>query len=139
MTDAFDPSALFGGDDNPMAGLLAQAQEMQNRLLAAQQEIAATTVTGSAGNGLVTVTGTGAGDVTGMTISPEVVDRDDVETLQDLVIGALADLAAQRDALAAEKMGPLAGGLGGPDGGAGGGLGGGPDDLRGPDGLINLG
>ncbi|MFT3660396.1 MAG: YbaB/EbfC family nucleoid-associated protein [Gordonia sp. (in: high G+C Gram-positive bacteria)] len=119
MTDAFDPSALFGGGaggDNPMAGLLAQAQEMQTRLMAAQEEIAAAIVTGSAGNGLVTVTGNGTGEVTGVTISPDVVDPDDVETLQDLVIGALADLAERREALANEKMGPLAGGLGGPGG-----------------------
>lgn len=130
-----------------MAGLL-QAQEMQTRLLTAQQEIAATTVTGTAGNGLVTITGNGTGDVTAVTISPEVVSADDVETLQDLIIGALADLAQRRDALTAEKMGPLAGGLGGPAGGISGGgtagfdagFGPGPDpSLRGPDGTINLG
>lgn len=113
VTEPFDPSALFGGsgDDNPMAGLLAQAQEMQNRLLVAQQEIAATQVTGTAGGGLVTVTGNGTGDVTGVTIAAEVVDPEDVETLQDLVIGALADLAQRRDALTAEKLGPLSGGM----------------------------
>lgn len=94
-----------------MADLLAQAQEMQNRLLAAQQEIAATEVTGTAGNGLVTVTGNGTGDVTAVTISPEVVDPSDIETLQDLIVGALGDLAQRRDALTAEKMGPLAGGM----------------------------
>lgn len=114
MTDAFDPSALFGGGaggDNPMAGLLAQVQQMQTQVESAQQEIAAAEVTGSAGNGLVTVTGNGTGDITAVTISPDVVDPDDVETLQDLVIGALADLASRRDALVSEKMGPLAGGL----------------------------
>ena len=73
-----------------MAGLLAQAQQMQEKLLAAQEEIAATEVTGSAGNGLVTVTGTGTGEVTAVTIDPKVVDPDDVETLQDLLLGALA-------------------------------------------------
>lgn len=101
------------GGDNPMAGLLAQAQQMQSALLAAQQEIAATEVTGSAGNGLVTVTGNGSGDITGVTISPDVVDPSDIETLQDLLVGALGDLAAQRDRLAEEKLGPLSGGLGG--------------------------
>lgn len=96
-----------------MAGLLAQAQQMQEKLLSAQEEISAAQVTGSAGNGLVTVTGTGAGDVTGITIDPKVIDPDDAETLADLVLGALADLATKREALTAEKMGPLAGGLGG--------------------------
>nr|WP_040533862.1 YbaB/EbfC family nucleoid-associated protein [Gordonia rhizosphera] len=116
MTQPFDPSALFGGGaggDNPMAGLLAQAQQMQEKLLSAQNEIAAAEVTGSAGNGLVTVTGNGTGEVTAVTIDPKVVDPDDVETLQDLVLGALNDLSSKREALAQEKMGPLAGGLGG--------------------------
>ncbi|MFW0789509.1 YbaB/EbfC family nucleoid-associated protein [Gordonia sp. CPCC 205333] len=122
MNQPFDPSELFGGGaggDNPMAGLLAQAQQMQEQLLAAQNEITAAEVTGTAGNGLVSVTGTGGGDITAITIDPKVIDPDDAETLQDLVLGALADLATKRDALAQEKMGPLAGGLGG---GLGGGL-----------------
>ena len=53
-----------------MAGLLAQAQQMQAQLLAAQNEIAATQITGTAGNGLVTVTGTGTGEITAVTIDP---------------------------------------------------------------------
>jgi DNA-binding YbaB/EbfC family protein len=111
---AFDPSALFGGGaggDNPMAGLLAQVQQMQTQVESAQQEIAAAEVTGSAGNGLVSVTGNGTGDITAVSISPDVVDPEDVETLQVLIIGALGDLASRRDALVSEKMGPLAGGL----------------------------
>lgn len=116
VTQPFDPSALFGGGadgENPMAGLLAQAQQMQAKLLEAQNEIAATEVTGTAGNGLVTVTGNGTGEVTAVTVDPKVVDPDDVETLQDLLLGALADLSHKREDLAGEKMGPLAGGLGG--------------------------
>lgn len=113
MTDAFDPSALLGGGDgdNPMSGLLAQVQEMQAKVIAAQDEIANTEVTGQAGNGLVTVTGNGVGEVTGIAIARDVVDPDDVDTLQDLVVGALADLARNRDAVTQDKMGPLAGGL----------------------------
>lgn len=120
VTQPFDPSALFGGGgggENPMAGLLAQAQQMQEKLLAAQNEIAASEVTGSAGNGLVTVTGSGTGEITAVTIDPKVVDPEDIETLQDLLLGALSDLATKRDELATEKMGPLAGGLGGGPGG----------------------
>ncbi|ALG86518.1 YbaB/EbfC family nucleoid-associated protein [Gordonia phthalatica] len=94
-----------------MAGLLAQVQQMQTQVESAQQEMAQAEVTGSAGNGLVTVTGNGTGDITAVSISREVVDPEDVETLQDLIIGALSDLASRRDALVAEKMGPLAGGL----------------------------
>jgi len=96
-----------------MAGLLQQAQQMQAQLLAAQEEIANTELTGVAGGGLVTVTGNGVGEVTGVTIDPKVIDPEDAETLQDLVVGALSDLAAKRDELATTTMGPLAGGIGG--------------------------
>lgn len=91
VTQPFDPSALFGGGqggENPMAGLLAQAQQMQEKLLAAQDEIASAEIVGSAGNGLVTVTGNGTGEVTKVSIDPKIVDPDDVETLQDLLLGA---------------------------------------------------
>lgn len=97
--------------ENPMAGLLAQAQQMQAQLLAAQTAIAEAVLTGTAGGGLVSVTGTGSGDVTAITIDPKVIDPDDAETLQDLILGALADLNEQSSRLAQEKMGPLAGGL----------------------------
>ena len=101
-----------------MAAIMQQAQKMQEQLMAAQAELAAAEVTGQAGNGLVEVTMTAAGDVRGVKIDPQVVDPDDVDTLQDLVIGALHDAARAAQQLQAEKMGPLAGGLGG-----GGGLG----------------
>jgi hypothetical protein len=94
-----------------MGALLQQAQAMQEQLMNAQAELAETEVTGQAGNGLVTVTQTAAGEVRGITIDPKVVDPSDVETLQDLVLGALADAADNAAQLQADKMGPLAGGL----------------------------
>jgi DNA-binding YbaB/EbfC family protein len=96
-----------------MSALLAQAQQMQQALAAAQEELAATEVTGSAGGELVTVTMTGDGDITALTIAPAAVDPDDVETLQDLVIAAVRDAQRAVNELAASTMGPLAGGLGG--------------------------
>ena len=62
---------------------------------------------------------TASGDVRGVRIDPKVVDPDDVDTLQDLVVGALHDAAHAAQQLQAEKMGPLAGGLGGGAGGLG--------------------
>ena len=103
-----------------MAQLLKQAQQMQQQLVAAQEELAQREVTGSAGGSLVTATMTGSGDVTAITIAPAAVDPDDLETLQDLVVAALHDAKRVADELAASTLGPLAGGLGG---GAGGGLG----------------
>ena len=91
---------------------------MQQQLVAAQEELARTEVTGTAGGGLVTATMTGAGELTALTIAKDAVDPDDVETLQDLVVAAVRDAKREADARAAATMGPLAGGLGG-----GGGLG----------------
>ena len=99
--------------------IMQQAQKMQEQLIAAQAELAAAEVTGQAGNGLVQVTMTAAGDVRAVRIDPKVVDPDDVDTLQDLVVGALQDAARAAQQLQAEKMGPLAGGLGGDMGGLG--------------------
>ncbi|SDV03557.1 hypothetical protein SAMN04488544_3817 [Microlunatus sagamiharensis] len=99
-----------GGD---MSGLLAQAQAMQAQLVAAQQELAEATVEGSSGGDMVTATVTGAGELVGLVIKPEAVDPEDTETLADLVLAAVRDANHQAQALAASKLGPLAGGLGG--------------------------
>src|SRR5438046_1132211 len=96
-----------------MQQLMKQAQKMQRDLLAAQEEIAAMTVEGTAGGHLVTATMTGDGELTGLTIDPSVVDPDDVETLQDLVVAAVRAAKDNADELAAAKMGPMAGGMGG--------------------------
>lgn len=96
-----------------MGQLLAQAQQMQQQLMAMQAELAETEVEGDAGNGLVKATVKGSGELIGLTIDPKVVDPDDVETLQDLIIGAIADATNKSNELTAAKLGPLAGGLGG--------------------------
>jgi nucleoid-associated protein EbfC len=95
-----------------MSALLAQAQQMQQQLMAAQEQLAATEVNGQAGGGLVQVTMKGSGEVVAVTIDPKVVDPDDVETLQDLIVGALADASKQVRILTQSRLGPLAGGLG---------------------------
>lgn len=109
------------GQTPDMSAILQQAQAMQEQLMTAQAELAETEVTGQAGNGLVTVTQTAAGEIRGLRIDPKVVDPSDVDTLQDLVLGALADAADNAATLQAEKMGPLAGGF---DMGGGGAIGG---------------
>jgi DNA-binding YbaB/EbfC family protein len=104
----------FGGGGQPnMQQLMKQAQKMQEQLEAAQTELAATEVTGSAGGGLVTATVKGSGELTALVIDPKVVDADDVETLQDLIVAAVRDANRAATELANEKMGPLAGGMGG--------------------------
>ncbi|GAB3354451.1 hypothetical protein GCM10027300_21720 [Modestobacter lapidis] len=96
-----------------MQQLMKQAQKMQEQLAAAQAELASAEVTGTAGGGLVSATMTGSGELTALTISPEAVDPDDVETLQDLVVAAIRDAGRAANELAASTMGPVTGGLGG--------------------------
>ena len=101
-----------------MSALLAQAQQMQQKLLEAQQQLANSEVHGQAGGGLVEVVVKGSGEVVAVKIDPEVVDRDDIETLQDLIVGAMADASKQVTRMAQEQLGALAGmgGIGGPPG-----------------------
>jgi DNA-binding YbaB/EbfC family protein len=110
---------MFPGGQPDLSQLMQQAQQMQQQLVAAQQELAAAEVTGTAGGGLVSATMTGDGELTALTIAPEAVDPDDLETLQDLVVAAVRDAKRAVDELTASRMGPLAGGLGGAGGGLG--------------------
>ena len=101
--------ALSGGFD--MNSLLEQAQQMQTQLARAQADLAKQEVTGTAG--AVTVTVTGLGELTGVSIAPGVFDGSDAESLTDLgdlVVAAFRDGKAQAEALTAQAMGPLAGG-----------------------------
>ncbi|MFG1797457.1 YbaB/EbfC family nucleoid-associated protein [Nocardia altamirensis] len=101
------------GGQFDMQQLLAQAQQMQQAVMEAQAEIAAAEVEGQAGGGLVKVTIKASGEVVALTIDPKAVDPEDVDTLQDLVIGAINDAMASAQQLAADRLGPLSGGLGG--------------------------
>jgi DNA-binding YbaB/EbfC family protein len=96
-----------------MQQLMKQAQKMQQQMLSAQQELADTEVSGTAGGGLVTATVTGAGEVRAVKIDPKAVDADDVESLEDLVVAAIRDASRAASELADQKMGPLTQGMGG--------------------------
>jgi hypothetical protein len=98
-----------GGD---MSALLAQAQQMQQKLLEAQHQLANAEVHGQAGGGLVEVVVKGSGEVVAVKIDPQVVDPGDVETLQDLIVGAMRDASAQVTKMAQERLGALASGIG---------------------------
>lgn len=93
-----------GGGGFDMNALLAQAQAMQAQMVNAQAELAAKTVTGQAGGDLVSVTMTGAGELTEVRIDPKVVDPDDVETLGDLIVAAVRDASTQVQALTSAAM-----------------------------------
>jgi DNA-binding YbaB/EbfC family protein len=93
------------GDPRKMMKQLQQAQE---RL---QAEIAAIVVEASAGGGVVTVQMDGQKQLKSLKIDPEVVNKDDVEMLQDLVLSAVNEAARKVEAEIQEKVGGLTGGL----------------------------
>jgi DNA-binding YbaB/EbfC family protein len=99
--------------------ILQQAQRMQRQLADAQDQLARAEVTGQAGGGLVQVTRTAAGEIRRVTIDPKVVDPQDVETLQDLIVGAIEDAERAAKELQEQKLGSVAGGLGALAGGLG--------------------
>lgn len=112
----------FGGEGGfDLGAMLEQAQQMQQQLVAAQDELARSTVDGSAGG--VTVTVNGTGELQSVSVATGTFDGADQESLSDLgdlVVAAYRDAKGKSDALAAERLGPLTGGLGGGAGGLGG-------------------
>jgi DNA-binding YbaB/EbfC family protein len=100
-----------------LSGLMRQAQGMQQKLEAAQAEMAARSFQGTAGAGLVSLALKGSGELTALTIAPSLFADGDAETLADLVRAAHADARTQIEAASAELMrsvmGPLAGMAGG--------------------------
>lgn len=89
-------------------------KQMQQRLAKIQEELAAETVEASAGGGVVTVVATGQQQIQAVKISPEAVDPDDVEMLQDLVLAAANEALEKSRELAAKRLGALTGGMGFP-------------------------
>ncbi|MGI5835334.1 MAG: YbaB/EbfC family nucleoid-associated protein [Chloroflexota bacterium] len=86
-------------------------QQMQQRLLKAQEELGKETVEGTAGGGAVKITMTGHQKVQSVTIDPEVVDPEDVEMLQDLVTAAINEAVSKSHELASKRLGSLTGGM----------------------------
>jgi DNA-binding YbaB/EbfC family protein len=87
------------------------AQQMQAEMARVQAELDAMTIEGTAGGGMVTATVTGHGQLTGVKISKDVVDPDDVEMLQDLVTAAVNDALNSVKQVTEEKMARVTGGL----------------------------
>ncbi len=95
----------FGGDPRKLMKQLQQAQERM------QQEIAALKIESTSGGGMVSVTMDGQKSLLALTIDPQVVSKDDVEMLQDLVLAAVNDAARKVDQAVQEKVGALTGGM----------------------------
>lgn len=95
---------------NQLAGLMKQAQAMQENLKRAQEELAQTEVEGQSGAGLVKVTMTCKHDVRRVAIDPSLL-ADDKDMLEDLVAAAFNDAVRRAEELSQEKMGKLTAGL----------------------------
>ncbi|HIF72606.1 MAG TPA: YbaB/EbfC family nucleoid-associated protein [Dehalococcoidia bacterium] len=91
--------------------MLKQAQQMQARLAAVQEEIAVARTEASAGGGVVKVSVIGGSTVESITIDPEVVDPEDVEMLQDLILAAINEAMETANKLASDKMSSITGGM----------------------------
>jgi len=98
-----------------LAGLMRQAQQMQENMRRLQEELALVEVEGESGAGMVKVTMTCRHDVKRVSIDPSLLG-DDKEMLEDLLAAAVNDAARKVEAAVQEKMGALAGGLGLPPG-----------------------
>lgn len=93
------------------AGMLKQAQKMQQEMLKMQDEIEKRHYEASAGGGMVQAEVTGKHELLKLTIAPEAVDPEDVEMLQDMVMAAVNEAMRLADADASANMGKLTGGL----------------------------
>jgi hypothetical protein len=98
-----------------IAGLMKQAQQMQENLKKAQEEIAGMEVEGQAGAGMVKVVMTGRHDVKRVSIDPSLMNEDK-DMLEDLIAAAVNDAVRRVEAATQEKMGGLTSGLGLPPG-----------------------
>ena len=88
--------------------MMKQAQQMQERL---QKQMAEMRVEATAGGGMVTVVVNGAKQLLSIKIDPDVVSKDDVEMLQDLILAAINDAHRKADEAMAQQMGGMMGGL----------------------------
>ncbi len=91
--------------------ILKQAQELQAKMAKIQEELAKTTIEATAGGGTVKVTINGQQEIQAIKISPEVVNPQDVEMLEDLVLAAIKEAYTKSQELANQKMGGLTAGL----------------------------
>ncbi|HHV82161.1 MAG TPA: YbaB/EbfC family nucleoid-associated protein [Tepidanaerobacter syntrophicus] len=94
-----------------MNKIMKQVQKMQQDMAKLQEELQEKTVEATAGGGVVKVVATGKKQIVSIDISPEVVDPDDVEMLQDLIMAATNEALQKAEDMVAEEMGKLTGGL----------------------------
>jgi len=108
-----DPIEVYPMMKGGMAGLMKQAQQMQEKMQKMQEELANAEVTGQSGGGLVSVVMTGRHDVKRVSIDQSLMstDEDDKEVLEDLIAAALNDAVRKIEQSSQEKMGGMTAGM----------------------------
>jgi DNA-binding YbaB/EbfC family protein len=91
--------------------MMKQAQKLQEKMGELQEQLATAELVGSSGGGMVEVTLSGKGDVRKLKIDPSLVDREEVEVLEDLIVAAMNDAKTKLEAHVAERMAEVTGGL----------------------------
>jgi len=108
-----DPIEVYPMTKGGMAGLMKQAQQMQEKMQKMQEELANAEVTGQSGGGLVSVVMTGRHDVKRVSIDQSLMstDEDDKEVLEDLIAAALNDAVRKIEQSSQDKMGGMTAGM----------------------------
>ena len=104
------PQGMGGGPQN-MQSMLKQAQKMQEDMANLQAELEEREYDVAAGGGVVNVKINGKKEILSVKIEPEVVDPDDVETLEDLVVAAVNEAIKKVESASAEEMSKITGGM----------------------------
>ncbi len=94
-----------------MGNLFKQAQQMQQKMVKMQEELAQRTVEASVGGGMVSVTVNGKNEILCLKIEPQVVDPDDVEMLEDLVLAGVNEALRKSQEMISDEMSKLTGGM----------------------------
>ena len=90
---------------------LRQAQQMQQRLLKAQEELEMESIEASVGGGVVTVVVNGKQKIQSIKIDPVAVDPEDINMLEDLIIAAVNEAMDKAQELASQRVGAITGGM----------------------------
>jgi hypothetical protein len=99
-----------------LGDMMKQVQAMQSKMADMQAKLEAATVMGQSGGGLVKVTLTGKGTMTALHVDASLLKEDEKEILEDLIVAAHADAKAKSEALMAEEMKSVTGGMALPPG-----------------------
>ncbi len=94
-----------------MNGMMKQAQNLQKKMLEAQEELATKTVEATAGGGMVKIVANGSQKIESIELEKEVVDPEDIDMLQDLILAATNDALKKSQDMISSEMSKLTGGM----------------------------